>query len=84
MRALIYIKGTLNMPLILSSNSLSFIKWWVDASFTTHLDYKGHTGAMMSLGSGLTMEISRKKKINGRISTETEIVGEENALPQCL
>ena len=84
MRALIYIRGTLNLPLILRANILSVIKWWVDASFSAHPDYKGHTGAMMSMGSGSTMYIPRKKKINGRISTDAEIVGEDNALPQCL
>ena len=30
------------------------------------------------------MEISRKQKINGRGSTECEIVGADDALPQCL
>ena len=52
MRELIYIRGTLNLPLIIRANILSVIKWWVDASFAAHPDYKGPTGAMMSMGSG--------------------------------
>ena len=30
------------------------------------------------------MELSRKQKINGRISTESEIVGEDDDFTQCL
>ena len=70
-RVLRYIRGVLHMPLIISADSLSVIKWLVDASFAAHPDYRGHTGVMMSMGSGLIMELSRKQKINGRISTET-------------
>ena len=51
-RVLRYIIGTLHLPLILMSDSLSVIKYWVDASFAAHPDWKGHTGAMMSMGSG--------------------------------
>ena len=36
----------------------------------------------MSMGSGLIMEIPRKKKINGRSSTEAKIMGADNAFPQ--
>ena len=57
MRLLIYIRGTLHMPLILRDKILSVIKWWVYAPFATHPDRKGHTLAMMSMGSGLIMEI---------------------------
>ena len=63
---------------------MSVIKWWVDASFDVHPDYKGHTGAMMSMGSGSIMEIYQKQKINRRGSTESEIVGAYDALPKCL
>ena len=38
----------------------------------------------MSMGSGSTMYLLRKKRVNGRISTKSEIVGLENALTQCL
>ena len=84
MRVLRYIICTLHLTLILRSGSLSVIKWWVDVSFSAHPDCKGHTEEMMSLGSGYIMELLRKKKINGRISTEANIVGAENALTQCL
>ena len=72
------------MPLTPRVDVLSVIKWWVDASFAAHPYCKGHTGAMVFMGSGLIMDILWKKKINGRSSTEAEIVGSDDALPQCL
>ena len=74
-RVLRYITGTLHLPFILRSNIISVIKWWVDASFAAQPNCKGATRVMMSMGSGLIMELSRKQKINGRSSTEAEIVG---------
>ena len=72
------------MLLIPRDDSLSVINFWVDASFAAHPNCKGHTGAMVSRVSGSIMEISWKKKIDRRISTEAEIVGSYNALTQCL
>ena len=76
-----YTRGTVHMPLTPRVDVLSVIKWWVDASFAVQPYCKGHTGAMMFMGSVLIMEISWKKMINGRSSTEAEIVGADNALP---
>ena len=83
-RVIRYTRGTVHLPLIPRADVLSVIKWWVDASFDAHLDCKGHTGAMMFMGSGLIMEISRKKKIKRRSLTEAEIVRADNALPKRL
>ena len=44
-----YIKGTLGVKLNLRADSLSVIKWWVDASFSMHNDCRGHTCNIMSL-----------------------------------
>ena len=60
------------------------MKWWVDAPFAAHPYCKGNTGTMMSTGSVSIMELPWKKKINRRSSTKSEIVEEENDLPQCL
>ena len=40
-RVLGYAKATLYMPLILRADSLTIIKWWVDASFAVHGDCAG-------------------------------------------
>ena len=58
-RVLKYLKGTLHMKLVLSVDNLTTIRWWVDVSYGTHSDCKGHTGMMMSLGKGAAMNMSR-------------------------
>ena len=83
-RVLRYIRGTLHMPLILRAYSLSVIQWSVDVYFSAQSYCKGHTGAMMSMGSGSIIELSWKQKINGRSSTESKIFGDDDVLTQCL
>lgn len=46
-RVLKYLKCTIYFPLILAADSLSFIRWWVEASFIVHMDCKEQTGAIM-------------------------------------
>lgn len=38
----------------------------------------------MSMGKGMAITISRKQKINGKSSTESEIIGVDDALPHIL
>jgi hypothetical protein len=83
-RVIRYIKGTIYLPLILRADRLNIIKWWVDASFATHDDCRGHTGAPMSLGKGPIIGMSKKQKINTRSSTECELVGADDAMPQVM
>ena len=72
------------MPLILRADSLTIIKWWVDESYAEHPDMKGNTGDTMSLGIGSGIGLAKKHKINAKISTEAELIGADNALPQML
>ena len=58
----------------MSAECLNMIKWWVDASYGVHWDCKGHTGAMMSMGKGYILNVSRKHKLNTSSSTEAELV----------
>ena len=83
-RVLKYLKGTMHMKLTLSVDSLSTICWYVDASYGAHMDLKGHTGMMMSLGRGAVMSFSRGQKLNVRSSTECELVGVDDAIPQMM
>ena len=71
---LLYLKGTRHMKRYLSADSLSHIHWYVDASYGVHWDSKGHTGAMMTMGRGALINISRKHKLNVGSSTESELV----------
>jgi len=51
---------------------------YVDTAFAVHPDFKSHTGAVMSYGSGMVQSISRKQKLNTRSSTEAELVGADD------
>ena len=80
-RVLQYLKGTINMPLVLSADSMTLPKWWIDASYAVHPDCRGQTGAMLSFGNGMAISFSRKQKINTKSSTECELVGVDDAMP---
>jgi hypothetical protein len=73
-----FLNGTRNDKLILSADDLFVIKWYVDAAFAVHPDFKSHTGGVMTFGGGAAQSISRKQKLNTRSSTESELVGADN------
>jgi hypothetical protein len=84
-RLLRYIRGTIHMPRIPKAESLHVIKWWMDTSFATHDNCRGHTGATMSLGKvSVIGVVEEKQKINIRSSTESELVGADDAIPQMM
>jgi hypothetical protein len=43
---------------------------------------KGHTGAMLGFGQGMPISFSHKQKLNVKSSTEGEVVGVDDAMPQ--
>ena len=77
-------KGTMHMKLCITVDSLSTIRWYVDASYGAHYDCKGHTGMMMTLGAGAAMSMSKAQKLNTGSSTESELVGVHDCLPDIL
>ena len=68
---LLYFKGTRHMERYLSADLLSHINWYVDASYGVHCDSKGHIGAMMTMGRGAQLNVSRKHKLNVGSSMES-------------
>ena len=72
------------MPLTLEADGTHVVKWWVDASFAVHPDMKGHTGGMMTMGRGAVYGVSRGQKLVGRSSTEAELIGLHDVMPQIL
>ena len=78
-RMMKYLNGTRSERVTLSADSLHVIKWYVDASFAVHPDFKSHTGATMTMGRGAIQSISRKQKLNTRSSTEAELVAVDDA-----
>ena len=68
-RGLMNLKGTMHM---ITVDSVSTIRWYVDASYGVHYDCKGHTGMMMTLGAGACMSMSKAQKLNTGSSTESK------------
>ena len=76
-----YLKGTVDMKLIINPKTLEIILG-IDASNNIYLDAKGHTGMNMSFGlmGAMIMVRSIKQKLVARSSTESELI----ALDDCI
>ena len=70
--------------LTLCADSLHVIKWFVDASFAVHLNFKSHTGSVMTMGEGAIQANSSKQKLNTRSSCDAELVGNDDAATKIL
>ena len=64
-----YLKGTLHMKRYISADGMTNIMWWIDGSYGVHWNSKSHTRAMMSMGRGAIINVSRKHKLNVGSST---------------
>ena len=83
-QAMKFILQTLTDPLILTIEDLKLVKWWIDAAFAVHPDFRSHTGAVMSFGRGALISISSKQKLNTRSSTDAELVAVDDAMSLVL
>ena len=72
------------MKLILTADDLYMFKWWVYESYAIHDNCKGLTGAVITIGKVAVTRLSIKQKIQGKSSTEDDIIGMDNAFPQAL
>jgi hypothetical protein len=79
-----YLRGTKELPLILSANGGGMLKWWIDGSHGVHPNMRGHTGGGLSLGRGFPIATSTKQKLNTRSSTESELVAVDQMMPAIL
>lgn len=79
-----YLRGTRDLDLTLRADNSKIVKWWIDAAYAVHADFKSHTGSSMSLGSGMVYSSSTRQKINTKSSTEAELVGAADLMPQVL
>jgi len=86
LRMLKFLQATRNDELTLEAEKgeLVVCKWYPDAAFAVHSDYKSHTGAVLTLGKGAVNTISAKQKLNTRSSTEAELVGADDIAPQAI
>ena len=83
-RLIRYLRHTLSICLVLGKDDTGVVRWWIDASYAVHPDMRGHTGATMSMGNGSVFSGSWKQKLVTRSSTESEVVGVFDMLPQVL
>eukprot|EP00980_Cylindrotheca_fusiformis_P015741 scaffold4554_cov56-Cylindrotheca_fusiformis.AAC.1 len=83
-RLIRYLNGTRRKHLTLSIDDLRIVKWYVDASFAVHPDFRSHTGAVMTWGDGAVQTVSRRQKLNTRSSTEAELVGVDDVATHIL
>ena len=83
-RLIRYLRHTLYMCLVLGKDNTDSMRWWIDASYAVHPNMRGHTGATMSMGNESVYSGSWKQKMVMRSSTESEVVGVYNILPQIL
>jgi hypothetical protein len=83
-RVIKYLRGSLSLQLTLEASDTKIMRWWIDASYAVHPDMKSHTGGVFSIGKGAVYATSTRQKINTRSSTEAELVGVNDVLPQAL
>ena len=69
-----YIRGTKNLPLILSRDKNGMLKWYIDGSYDVHPNMRGPTGVGLTMGRGFPISALSKQKTNTRSFTELEIV----------
>ena len=79
-----FLKATQDEVASMSADDTQSIKWYVDAAFAVHKDFKSHTGATVSLGNGIICFMSTKQKVNTRSSTEAELVGVDDIISKVL
>jgi hypothetical protein len=83
-RCIRYLRSTKGLVLRLRADNLNIVKWWIDASYAVNKDMMSHTGGVMSMGLGVANSSSQKQKLNTKRSTEAELVGVADILPQVL
>lgn len=79
-----YIRATKELYLTVEADDTMIAKWWIDASFAVHADCRSHSGATFSLGKGTPYAGCRKQKVNGKSSTEVELIAVDDFIGQVL
>jgi hypothetical protein len=83
-RIIAYINGTKELCLNFDCSKGLDVIAYVDASFGVHKEFKSHTGSIINLGNNPIHVKSSKQKLNTKSSTEAELVGVSDSLPQII
>ena len=65
-------------------NGIDLLETWIDASYAIHQDVKSHTGGMAPMGRGSVMSKPSKWRINTKSSTEADVVGMRDYIPNTV
>ena len=79
-----YLHGTLDITLQLTGSKDMNIEAFIDSSFAVHQSAKSHTGGVITIGNGVVHCKSSKQKLNSKSSTEAELIGLSDYLPQVI
>jgi len=83
-RVLQFVQSTINEPRILGAVDLKKMGTFADVAYAVHQDRKSHTGGALSFGVGTLSNKSRKQSLNTKSSTEAEVVGASDYLPNSI
>lgn len=84
LQLMFYLKQMKDLILTLEMDNLNIFKWLIDVVYAVRKNMKSHTGGVLTLEKGALYSRSTKQKINTKSSTEGEIVGVDDILPQVL
>jgi len=82
MRMMSFVKGTVNDVRTIGADDLHHMIMMVDSAHAVHEDMRGHTGGLLTFGTGVVDQKSSKQKMNTRSSTECEHVETSEYLPK--
>jgi hypothetical protein len=83
-RVLKYLNSYPDIKMVLRCADELRVYSYVDASFAVHSDMKSHTGGIISLGTGSVNVSSKKQQLMTKSSTEAELVGLSDRVPQTI
>jgi hypothetical protein len=85
-RLIKYLNGTKELGICLQPevNAPVSVDGYVDASYATHSDAKGHTGIYVAIGNGPIFVRSSKQKLVAKSSTEAELIALSDATSQVI
>ena len=78
------LRMTKDLHLVIGCDDLHRAVFYIDVAYGVHPDMKSHTGACLTFGKGMLYSTSAKQKLNARSSTEGELIGIHDILPQVI
>ena len=82
MRMMSWIKTTQEDVRTVGADDLLHMLTMTDSAHAVHDDMRGHTGQIITMGTGVIDQKASKQKMNTRSSTECELVGTSEGLPK--